>query len=1716
VGGCPEYPRGAPIELCFSKTARSLSAFSQAMERFWVPHEDLGYAPCFFHSSDANGSKYTTEDGQEIVVKAADAANLPKVHDSQLMGVDNVCTLDEVNPQALLYTVRTRYLKKQVYTCVSRIVVAVNPFQSLAIYSSSYLDKYCKASDSAELPPHVYGVGLDAVNGLRKGERNQAVLISGESGAGKTESTKLVLSYVANAISGTGGIEDKILRTNPVLEAFGNAMTVRNNNSSRFGKWLEIAVSRSMQIIGCSVTDYLLEVTRVIEQGSKERNYHVFFQVLEGRKSIPELKELGIQDATHYRYLKTGQEKAPGIDDGQCFEELREAFTTLGFDAAKQTDIYKIIAGILALGNVEYKESGEAAQLVSEEPVQQAAKCLGVDVGDLKKPLLMRKLVVGKEVTETPLKMAQADQARDSLSRMLYGRLFKLLIKRINETLGGSGGDKNVNFGVLDIAGFESFEFNSLEQLFINLSNEHLQMHFNNYVFKMELDDYKSEGIDVGNSITFKDNSDVVALIDAKGGVLSTLDEEVALPKGSDEGFRTKIIKANEKHARFVAPKMGGSTQFGIKHFAGLVTYNAEGFLAKNVDKPPDDAPTLLGSSSNGILKEVAALISEEIAASAPKPGAKKVKTVSSGFRASLADLMQKLSSAEPHFVRCVKPNKEKVPEKFTPQMVAEQLTFSGVMEAIQIRQQGFANRIPFKEWAFRYKVILPMSLRKGIAGLDKAEVGPDAVKALIEKILKTGGKLKDLSMEKDIVLGKSKVFSKAHAVSALEKSRELALAGQLVKIQAVWRGALVRREMKKNKVVLDELKSWFTGKKIYEQKGAQYTALATFGSPEAVEKELKNLSEKLERAEKLPVNVPNGARVRETIQKMEAEVQISKQLKSLQDTLSPVEIQTALARAKDMCFDDTHPDVKALTDREKKLTVQLPLVKAIENALASDNLQQLQEVMDAVKAQQLNTDSDSWASGLKEKGFDKCAEVYEKLQQLKQKQKLDDIEAKRREELNKAVLAKDEVEEKKQGFEVEEEPEKPPEPEKPAAKQRKTITGLDQNGQGKILMAIQAACAEYDVERMEDQLSLATAQGIDKGELEPAQNLLADLQKEEFLSAKIQEMAEKLKEPSPPMRTLKCLQNMITQAQKLNVAQDAVAGAKPAMQSSVQQRIRRTVHGNIFEQVDVEEIALAHGAFDDLSQFKRLKNPTKWKGHRRDGILSRSEKGLQAMMSHNRNEIREALTEVASSQEMLAQQTYRDVLGWMGDRSIPECQRLGFAQGIVEVARQDEAMADEVYVQVMKQLTRNPSERSILNGWKLMLLLCQQVTPSTDLEEFVRSFIIASLKPNQEAGLLEAVAIAKQCKTELNILITEHHPGAGAEGEEEQEKPIPVQVLLIDNSIRKVFIKPSSTLEQVGQTVAAQLKVHRHADFSFFQVTDGLETHRLLPESTVVSKLLEKWDKLQACTQRQSRLLWKRRFLRVDEALQTGDMQHAILTYRQALWDYIHYPISEEIERICNLAGLVLCIERSHYEKHVRDGTLTEAGVLEMLLPKHLLHFKKRHVWARMVTDSYNELTEQLVHKEAKIQQMGRFLAECQRMKLFGVYHWLGRQIAEVPAGKESIPKKPGMQTCKINPKEPEDEYWVCVDLFGVRFVSVDSAPGFEFQRGFLFNEEAVERVLRWGANKNVVEFVVQTVNPAFPTQGRVPMIIALQCPAAVDIAYAIHCIQNEKGKNA
>jgi len=680
-----------------------------------------------------------------------------------------------------------------IYTYTGTILIAVNPFASLPhLYGAHMMDQY-RGADLGELSPHVYAIADAAYRQMRKEMKGQSILVSGESGAGKTETSKLIMKYLAymggykesGREGGKGGpsVEEQVLESNPLLEAFGNAKTVRNNNSSRFGKYVEINFNKDGVISGAAIRTYLLERSRVVAVNNPERNYHIFYQLCEGA-SVEQRARWKLSAAADYFYLNQSTcFELPGVNNAEEFKCTVHAMTRVGIPEADQEAIFRTVSAILALGNISFVAAGDGESSVpqpgkGEQYLATTAELLGVDKEGLCKALTTRTRQTPEGPIVSPLDAKAATENRDSLAKVIYAKMFDWLVARINNAIGE---DLNcaASVGVLDIYGFESFQYNDFEQFCINLANEKLQQHFNQHVFKMEQAEYEREKID-WSYIQFVDNQDVLDLIEGKMGILDLLDEQCRFPTATGADLAQKLFSSNlcKDSKRFSKPKRLVSA-FTIDHYAGDVTYECANFLDKNKDFVVAEHQSLLGSAS---LKFVAELFYEAPVEAAPDAkGGKGLKgfkfnSVGSQFKKQLADLMTQLHAMEPHYIRCIKPNSVNKPALFENKNSLHQLRCGGVLEAVRISCAGFPSKRPYPDFVDHFWPLAPELLR---TDLDDQEIS----KRIIEKTGLAGYQL-----------GETKVFLRAGQMAQMDKLRTDKLNSAAIRIQRSVRGYLARK----------------------------------------------------------------------------------------------------------------------------------------------------------------------------------------------------------------------------------------------------------------------------------------------------------------------------------------------------------------------------------------------------------------------------------------------------------------------------------------------------------------------------------------------------------------------------------------------------------------------------------------------------------------------------------------------------------------------------------------------------------------------------------------------------------------------------------------------------------------------------------------------------------------------------------------------------------
>ncbi|WZZ79808.1 hypothetical protein YC2023_100380 [Brassica napus] len=763
----------------------------------WVEDSDVAWI-------DGEVEKLT---GEEVVIQATTGKKItaklskiyPKDVEAPAGGVDDMTKLSYLHEPGVLQNLKIRYELNEIYTYTGNILIAINPFQRLPhIYDAHMMQQY-KGAPFGELNPHVFAVADVAYRAMINEGKSNSILVSGESGAGKTETTKMLMRYLAylggRAVTEGRTVEQQVLESNPVLEAFGNAKTVRNNNSSRFGKFVEIQFDKQGRISGAAIRTYLLERSRVCQISDPERNYHCFYLLCAAPQEVTSPAALFYSKC--YELV--------GISDAHDYLATRRAMDIVGISEKEQEAIFRVVAAILHIGNIEFTKGREVDSSVPKDDkakfhLKTAAELLMCDLKALEDALCKRVMVTPEEVIKRSLDPESAVTSRDGLAKTVYSRLFDWLVNKINNSIGQDANSKCL-IGVLDIYGFESFKTNrltdssrhcllipfwcSFEQFCINFTNEKLQQHFNQHVFKMEQEEYTKEAID-WSYIEFVDNKDVLDLIEKvcltekgqcyqigcfnltfsflfhlqkPGGIIALLDEACMFPKSTHETFANKLYQTFKAHKRFIKPKLS-RTDFTVAHYAGEVLYQSDLFLDKNKDYVIPEHQDLLGASKCPFVVGLFPPLPEETSKSS------KFSSIGSRFKLQLQQLMETLNSTEPHYIRCVKPNNLLKPAVFENVNIMQQLRCGGVLEAIRISCAGYPTRKPFFEFVNRFGLLCPSALE-----------GSYDEKVVCKKILDSMGL-------KGYQIGKTKIFLRAGQMAELDARRTEVLSGAAKKIQ--------------------------------------------------------------------------------------------------------------------------------------------------------------------------------------------------------------------------------------------------------------------------------------------------------------------------------------------------------------------------------------------------------------------------------------------------------------------------------------------------------------------------------------------------------------------------------------------------------------------------------------------------------------------------------------------------------------------------------------------------------------------------------------------------------------------------------------------------------------------------------------------------------------------------------------------------------------------
>uniref|UniRef100_A0A4W4FLM0 Unconventional myosin-Ib n=1 Tax=Electrophorus electricus TaxID=8005 RepID=A0A4W4FLM0_ELEEL len=721
-----------------------------------------------------------------------------------MIGVGDMVLLEPLSEETFIDNLQKRFSHNEIYTYIGSVVISMNPYRSLPIYTADKVEEY-RNRNFYELSPHIYALSDEAYRSLRDQDKDQCILITGESGAGKTEASKLVMSYVA-AVCGKGHevnkVKEQLLQSNPVLEAFGNAKTVRNDNSSRFGKYMDIEFDFKGDPLGGVISNYLLEKSRVVKQPRGERNFHIFYQLLSGA-SEDMLKKLKLgRDFSKYNYLSLDSATVNGLDDAANFRTVRNAMQIVGFLEDEVQSVLELVAAVLKLGNIEFKPESRAngfdeSRVKDKNDLKEMCELLGIEQLVLERAFSFRTVEAKMEKVSTTLNVAQAYYARDALAKNLYSRMFSWLVNRINESIKAKTKARKKVMGVLDIYGFEIFEDNSFEQFIINYCNEKLQQIFIELTLREEQEEYVREGIEWTN-IEYFNNAIICELIENnQNGILAMLDEECLRPGTvTDETFLDKLNTVCAEHQHFESRLSKNSkfltdhslphNCFRIQHYAGKVLYQVEGFVDKNNDLLYRDLSQAMYKANHSLMK----LLFPE--GNPAKVNLKRPPTAGFQFKASVGTLMRNLQTKNPNYIRCIKPNDKKAAQVFSESLVSHQVRYLGLMENVRVRRAGYAFRQAYEPCLERYKMLCKQTWPHW---KDLARKGVEVL-------------LKDLKVpEEEFSYGRSKIFIRnPRTLFFLEERRRQCLEDLATLIQKIYRGWKRRTHfllLKKSQVVV-------------------------------------------------------------------------------------------------------------------------------------------------------------------------------------------------------------------------------------------------------------------------------------------------------------------------------------------------------------------------------------------------------------------------------------------------------------------------------------------------------------------------------------------------------------------------------------------------------------------------------------------------------------------------------------------------------------------------------------------------------------------------------------------------------------------------------------------------------------------------------------------------------------------------------------------------
>ena len=1599
----------------------------------WINDPEEVYLPAKVLTAFESGTATTvcTEDGDKIKLDTAISASAVPCNTEALdVAIQDLCNISDLNEMSILHSLRIRFKQDFIYTNVSTILISVNPFKQLPIYTPQILENY--RANARDLPPHIFGTASMAYDAMTASGHDQAVVISGESGAGKSEATKLILQFLAEvsykgadtgASSATGSLEQQILAANPILEAFGNAKTLRNNNSSRFGKLITVNFDSNSSILGGVIINYLLEKSRVVFQMKGERNYHIFYQLLSAAESFPTLaEELKLQSPEMFNYLnQSGVVKIEGLSDYSEFEDVLNAMRVLNFSEDEKLEVFRIVTGVLYFGNVKFNAvksstADEASEIADTDALQHACKLWGVSA-DKMKNVLVSKNIGTREVVLVPYSVNQAIEARDAMVKRVYIDLFQIIVNRINTKLSVPKARKNF-IGVLDIFGFESFEVNSFEQLCINYCNEKLQFYFNEHIFKMEQSLYSEEGITISSS-AFVDNQPTLDLLEAKAvGIFGMIDEEINVPRGSDDSLLTKIFQKYDKNPILLRPKAKDCKDhmknFGIQHYAGSVFYNVTNFLEKNKDQLHGDIVQILSESSNNILKSVY----NDDSSKSTKPGGKKL-TLGFQFKQQLADLINTLNSAHSHFVRCMKSNDRKQGNIFEASRMRDQLRYAGLVEVCRIRKLGYPLRRAFDDFFRRYR---PLDLTApNLAAL---------IGTLEKKNVLTSG---------EWAKGKTKIFMRTQQSLNLELAREASLTIVARVIQRYARGFIFFKRFKFFKEVIADVHKANAKRDIDAlSKALEKCAILPWGGnhlkyvieAKSILARLREEARVLKLLENaLAANEINGLKssvavalnmsppyshplvkqAEEVIVKLESEIATKAELLAAINSRDLSSLSAAISNAQKINYSSI--ELQQATSLYKKIEEENTILANLSSAVASNNLQTMvtliskclemglsdrPEVVNAQKVQAANAKSLEMQAAMEEAQAKRRNDTDKVLHKLRLAMGSNDkatIELALQEALDLSINA----------AEVQ------------MAKSMMQIFEMNENIGNIIRAELQSLNAKLESGLLPKDLTAFQSAVDTAGDMDPRPAEYEEAFKSLNLFVKLANANKGLIDALAKKDRLK-LRSALDAAENLDMSLEIVSQVRTLLRGMEEEfRAERAAKEIDVTEDTVDEFEEARGKRHemarqvrfDIKNFAGLRTPDDYA----KSFLLKKSKVKEGFLSFQNDDIPKSLTLQNSTNTKHAIQLFKNLLGYCGDKHMPFPAML--ARDILKVGFEKKELRDEIYMQLIKQTHNNSRVESYVKVWQLMSMCTTTFPPSYDFEHFLTHFLLNKCDNGDDISK----SYAKYCLRTLDsILFNGDGTGFVPSQEEIQaynsRPPVLISIYLVDgNPIIEDFpVSPDVDCSKLVEMCIGwlDLKDPRVDTLGLFaydlgELGKGLSKHEATKNMKRTPRPLRNKEFLGDLVLqkirhgRKFKLVLKKKIFPVNDELVSDDPYYQRLVYLQAEEEAIYNGTItvESEEKVVHLASMSMAI--AYGDEMGSDAEqLSRGNILDFILPAWRAS-KRSEEWAALVAS----IRDQVVAMDI-VDLQDEFLNIVRESPLYG-YHWFhGRKLSDSPEVQE------------------------------------------------------------------------------------------------------------------